>query len=222
MPWSATPSPAQKPDLQNQRVALEQFCAARGFANVEVITEVGGGLNFTRKKFVALMQAIEAREVHALVIAHKDRLVRFGFIWFAEFCKAHGCALLVLNQELVMNESNIKIVGDKMFFLQGSNGKPLPPINFAACWNCDLPRQFIDVDQEIIASQFLILPITLHEFDQGYHLVLDFFRTDWMVQVNDEHTIPVPIISNEVTADKRYSFDFLRAIRDLPGRRRFG
>jgi putative resolvase len=100
-------SHAQKPDLQNQRVVLEQFCAARGLANVEVMTEVGGGLNFTRKKFVALMQAIEAREVQALVIAHKDRLVRFGFVWFAAFCAAHGCELLVLNQETLSPEQEM-------------------------------------------------------------------------------------------------------------------
>lgn len=100
-------SPAQKPDLQNQRTVLEQFCAARGLANVEVLTEIGGGLNFTRKKFVALMRAIEAYEVHALVIAHKDRLVRFGFVWFAEFCVAHGCELLVLNQETLSPEQEM-------------------------------------------------------------------------------------------------------------------
>lgn len=111
--------------------------------------------------------------------------------------------LLVLNQELVINESNIKIVGDKMFFLKGSNGKSLPRINFASCWDClETPcgPDFISVDQQISAPQFLIPPIMFHKFDQGYHLVLDFFRNDWMVQVDDEHTIPVPIISNEVTA----------------------
>lgn len=100
-------SPAQKPDLQNQQRVLEQFTAARGLINLEVITEVGGGLNFARKKFVALMQAIEACEVQTLVIAHKDRLVRFGFVWFAEFCAAHGCELLVLNQETLSPEQEM-------------------------------------------------------------------------------------------------------------------
>lgn len=100
-------SQAQKPDLQNQQRALEQFAAARGLVNLEVITEVGGGLNFTRKRFVALMRAIEAHEVHMLIIAHKDRLVRFGFVWFAEFCAAHGCELLVLNQETLSPEQEM-------------------------------------------------------------------------------------------------------------------
>jgi len=100
-------SQAQKPDLANQRVVLEQFCAARGLADVEVVTEIGGGLNFTRKKFVALMQAVDRSEVKALVIAHKDRLVRFGFVWFAQFCADHGCELLVLNQETFSPEQEI-------------------------------------------------------------------------------------------------------------------
>ena len=100
-------SHAQKPDLLHQQSALEQFCATRGFAAVEVIAEIGGGLNLTRKKFVALMQAIEAREVATLIIAHKDRLVRFGFAWFAQFCAAHGCELLVLNHELLSPEQEM-------------------------------------------------------------------------------------------------------------------
>ena len=39
-------SNAQKPDLKNQRRILEEFCVAKGLANVEFIEEVGGGLNF--------------------------------------------------------------------------------------------------------------------------------------------------------------------------------
>jgi len=115
----------------------------------------------------------------------------------------------VLNQELVINESNIKVVGDKMFFLQESYSKPLPPINFASCWNLIEPSDFIDVDQKISAPQLLIPPIILQEFDQGYHLMLDFFRNDWMVQVDDEYTIPVPIITNK---EMMYETPFLDSL----------
>ena len=92
-------SAAQKPDLVNQRKTLELFCAARGIADVEWIQEVGGGLNFKRPKFVSLMDAISAHEVSVLVIAHKDRLARFGFDWFSHHCSQHDCELLVMNQE---------------------------------------------------------------------------------------------------------------------------
>ena len=66
-------SSAQRPDLANQRKILEQFVVARGLSDVDFIEEIGGGLNFKRKHFVALMDAIGRREVATLVIAHKDR-----------------------------------------------------------------------------------------------------------------------------------------------------
>jgi len=100
-------SAAQKPDLKNQRRVLVEFCGARGVANVEVVEEVGGGLNLKRPKFLALMDRIEARQVSHLIIAHKDRLVRFGFSWFERFCADHGTELLVLNNEQLSPEQEI-------------------------------------------------------------------------------------------------------------------
>ncbi len=107
MVYCRVSSAAQKPDLKNQRRVLEDFTAAHGLANVEFIEEVGGGLNLTRPKFAALIDAVEAREVSHLVIAHKDRLVRFGFSWFQRFCAEHGCELLVLNNEQLSPEQEM-------------------------------------------------------------------------------------------------------------------
>jgi len=100
-------SAAQKPDLKNQRAALESFCAARGLADVEWVEEIGGGLNFKRKRFGEIMRAVEADEVGTLVVAHKDRLVRFGFDWFADLCARHGCDLLILNNESLSPEAEM-------------------------------------------------------------------------------------------------------------------
>ncbi|MGH6816833.1 MAG: IS607 family transposase [Hyphomicrobiaceae bacterium] len=100
-------SATQKADLKNQRRALEKFTAGRGVANVKWVEEVGGGLNLTRKKFVAVMDAVERGEVSHLIVAHKDRLVRFGFSWFERFCADHGCELLVLNSEMLSPEQEM-------------------------------------------------------------------------------------------------------------------
>jgi predicted site-specific integrase-resolvase len=100
-------SAAQRPDLKKQRRVLEDFCAARGVANVEFIEEVGGGLNLRRPKFVTIMDRVEAREVSHLIVAHKDRLVRFGFQWFERFCTEHGTELLVLNNEQLSPEQEM-------------------------------------------------------------------------------------------------------------------
>jgi predicted site-specific integrase-resolvase len=100
-------SAAQKPDLKNQRRVLEDFAAARGLADVEWIEEVGGGLNFSRKRFLEIMDAVSRREVRTLVLAHKDRLVRFGYQWFEHHCKAHACDILVLNNESLSPEQEM-------------------------------------------------------------------------------------------------------------------
>lgn len=97
-------SATQKPDLMNQRRVLEEFIVAKGLANVEFVEEVGGGLNFKRKKFLTLMDEIGRREIKKLILAHRDRLTRFGFEWFEHFAKSYGCEILVLNQERLSPE----------------------------------------------------------------------------------------------------------------------
>jgi len=100
-------SSAQRRDLVNQRLVLEQFTAARGLAGVEYVEEVGGGLNFGRKRVLALMDAIGRGELATLVLAHRDRLTRFGFDWFAHYAASHDCELLVLNQEHLSPEQEM-------------------------------------------------------------------------------------------------------------------
>lgn len=100
-------SQAQRPDLKNQRKVLEEFCVNKGLSGVEFVEEVGGGLNFKRPKFITLMDAVGNKEVKTLIIAHKDRLCRFGFEWFESFCGKHGCELLLLNQERLSPEQEM-------------------------------------------------------------------------------------------------------------------
>lgn len=100
-------SSAQRPDLRNQRAVLEEFCAARGLAGVEFVEEVGGGMNFKRPRFLEIVDAIGEDRVKILVIAHKDRLCRFGFEWFERFASKHGCEVLVLNQERLSPEQEM-------------------------------------------------------------------------------------------------------------------
>jgi predicted site-specific integrase-resolvase len=100
-------SQAQKPDLKNQRAVLENFCVARGLANVEFVLEIGGGLNFKRKAFLDVVSRVIRGEIGRLILAHKDRLVRFGFELLAHICETHGCELLILNQEKLSPEQEM-------------------------------------------------------------------------------------------------------------------
>jgi putative resolvase len=100
-------SQAQKPDLKNQRDALEQFCLSRGYAVDEWVEEIGGGLNFKRKKFLSIVSAITTGKIERLVIAHKDRLARFGFDLLLHLAGENSCEIVVLNTESLSPEQEM-------------------------------------------------------------------------------------------------------------------
>jgi Predicted site-specific integrase-resolvase len=109
--YTRVSSQAQKPDLKNQKARLEEFCSARGLAIDERIEEIGGGLNFKRPKLLKLFDRIIGGEVKCLVVAHKDRLARFGFDFLA-----HHCELVVMNTESLSPER--EMVEDLMAITQ--------------------------------------------------------------------------------------------------------
>lgn len=97
----------QKDDLQSQKEALEQFCISAGKPVDAWLHDIGSGLNYKRKNFVRLMEMVERGEVSEIVIAHKDRLVRFGYEWFEKFCQDHGARLTVMNVESLSPEEEM-------------------------------------------------------------------------------------------------------------------
>jgi putative resolvase len=100
-------SPAQRPDLANQRAAVEQLCVVAGKEIAEYLEDVGSGLDYKRKHFLRLMEMVDRGEVAEIVVAHKDRLVRFGFEFFEKFCADHGCRLTVMNAESLSPEEEL-------------------------------------------------------------------------------------------------------------------
>ena len=110
-------SPGQKDDLLSQQKAVADFCVGAGIAVDEAIVEVGGGLNLKRKQFVRIMSLVEARAIHTLVIAHKDRLARFGMDWFEHYLEEHDCKLVIINNEALSPES--EMVQDLMAIIDG-------------------------------------------------------------------------------------------------------
>ncbi|MBI2570560.1 MAG: IS607 family transposase [Candidatus Schekmanbacteria bacterium] len=100
-------SAGQKQDLLSQKAALEQFCIASGKAVSLWVCDIGSGLDYNRKGFVDLIDMVEHGEISEIVIAHKDRLVRFGYEWFERFCKAHATSITVMNAESLSPEEEM-------------------------------------------------------------------------------------------------------------------
>jgi putative resolvase len=98
---------AQKPDLANQIRALEVYCHQHAFAVDEWLSDIGSGLNYKRKQFNRLMELIELGQVRRLIIAHRDRLVRFGYDYFEACCERHHTEIVVIDGETLSPEQEL-------------------------------------------------------------------------------------------------------------------
>jgi len=132
-------SVGQKDDLITQQKAVAEFCINAGIAIDEAIVEIGGGLNLKRKQFIRIMSLVEARVVHTLVVAHKDRLARFGIEWFDYFLAQHNCKLVIINNESLSPES--EMVQDLMAIIH--------------CFSCRLYglRRYKKIIQKVVKNE---------------------------------------------------------------------
>jgi predicted site-specific integrase-resolvase len=76
---------------------LEFFCAAQGWT-VELISDLGSGLNDSKKGLKKLLHKIINGEVKRLVLTHKDRLLRFGAELIFSLCEEKGIEVVIINQ----------------------------------------------------------------------------------------------------------------------------
>jgi len=105
--YSRVSGVAQKPDLVNQINALEVYCKQHGISADAWMSDIGSGLNYKRKQFNLLMEMIELGQVSRLIIAHRDRLVRFGYEYFEALCQRHHTELVVINGENLSPEQEL-------------------------------------------------------------------------------------------------------------------
>lgn len=96
--YARVSSAGQKPDLENQLKYLKDFAAGKGLSIDEILTDVGSALNYKRKNLLKLCGMVTRGEVQTVVIADKDRLVRFGFDFFEDLFSKFGCEILIANK----------------------------------------------------------------------------------------------------------------------------
>ena len=91
--YARVSSRSQKNDLEQQ----VQFLQSR-YPGAEIITDIGSGLNFKRKGLQTLLDRVLGNTCQLIVIAHKDRLCRFGFDLISWLCARQQTQILVLDQ----------------------------------------------------------------------------------------------------------------------------
>ena len=90
--YARVSSSAAKDALRGQ-VALLQS----GYPGAELVKAIGGGLTWQRKGLVALLGRLHGGEKLRIVVAHQDRLARFGFELVEWLAKQNGGEVVVLD-----------------------------------------------------------------------------------------------------------------------------
>lgn len=91
----------QVDDLKGQIAFLEEYAKSKNYHVDEIIKDIDSGLNYERKKWNQLLERIENGDVTKVIVAHKDRFIRFGFNWFDRYLQRCGCTLEVVTHPIL-------------------------------------------------------------------------------------------------------------------------
>jgi len=112
----------QKEELKRQIDYLTQYCMAKGYKVVDVLSDVASGLNTERKGLLKLFDYVVNRKIDVVVITYKDRLTRFGFEYLEFFFKQYNVRIeAVLGEE--PKDAYQELVEDLMSIITSFAGK---------------------------------------------------------------------------------------------------
>lgn len=77
------------------------------YPQAEIVKDIGSGLNFKRKGFKALLERAMSGDKLTVVVAHRDRLCRFGFDLVRDIIERSGGRIMVLNETRLSPEQEL-------------------------------------------------------------------------------------------------------------------
>ena len=95
-------SAKQRGDLGRQVAQMREL-----YPDAEIVTDVAGGLNWQRKGLLSILERLHRGDKLDVVVAHRDRLARFGFELIEWLVVQNGGAVVVLNQSDASPESEL-------------------------------------------------------------------------------------------------------------------
>jgi len=105
--YARVSSSDQKNDLDRQVEYLKEYCSARGYSVIDIITDVASGLNEKRKGLKKLFDHVVNGKADVVVVSYKDRLTRFGFTYLEDFFSSHGVRIEVVFDEEPKNQQEL-------------------------------------------------------------------------------------------------------------------
>ncbi|MEA1968878.1 MAG: IS607 family transposase [Thermodesulfobacteriota bacterium] len=92
----------QKDDLQRQISFMR-----KNYPEAEIVKDIGSGINFKRKGLKTILESSLNGDKLKLVVAHKDRLCRFGFDLIEWLLQQNSGEIVVLDQSKLSPEREL-------------------------------------------------------------------------------------------------------------------
>ena len=86
----------QKDDLARQVDNMTIYLTSQG-KPFEIITDIGSGINYSKKGLQQLVQRVCRGEIEKIVVLFKDRLIRFGFELIEHVCHLHDTQIEIVD-----------------------------------------------------------------------------------------------------------------------------
>ena len=110
-------------DLTRQIEAVATFAATRNPVNLELLHEVGSGLNDSRIVLRRLLQRVMRGEIARIFVNDKDRLTRFGFNYIEVMCKMMGTEIVIVSSEVKEKSVQEELAEDLCAVIHSFSGK---------------------------------------------------------------------------------------------------
>ena len=95
--YARVSSKKQTDDLEKQVNNLKIYLDNK-YKSYDIITDIGSGINYTKKGLQLLIDKINKKEVDIIVVLYKDRLLRFGFELVEYFARINNVKIEVLDK----------------------------------------------------------------------------------------------------------------------------
>ena len=127
--YARVSSKKQTDDLERQVNNLKIYLDNK-YKSYDIITDIGSGINYTKKGLQLLIDKINKKEVDVIVVLYKDRLLRFGFELVEYFARINNVKIEVLDkinktQDEELVEDLIQIITVFSCKIQGKRTKEL-------------------------------------------------------------------------------------------------
>ena len=92
---------------QAEALASQVACVQKQYPEAEIIRDFGSGINFKRKGLISLLERVLRGDKLRVVVAHRDRLARFGSEVIQFLVEQNGGEVVVLDQTVCSPEQEL-------------------------------------------------------------------------------------------------------------------